>query len=176
MSETKLGSIINGSAERDAIHVAIAPIIAAETLEPGEHVGLLPNGCAASHVQHIGVVDPFLKKEVMRGQKFWLILYPQTITNLRHDWKHPSFAEPSSVSATGEQSESEQYLRRFAEQVGITFEKLIEASTRFQSDYETLDHPTDQYEWDIPEEFWHHWAKFTGKITNSSETFFTCCP
>ena len=35
MNEIKLGKLIDGPAERDAIHIAIAPVVANERLKPG---------------------------------------------------------------------------------------------------------------------------------------------
>jgi hypothetical protein len=76
---------------RDAIHIAIAPVIASGELRPGQHVGPLPDQRFGVVDKPIGIVDPFLLEPVKDGQPFWLCLYPYTITSLRHVWTHPSF-------------------------------------------------------------------------------------
>lgn len=80
-------------ARRDAIHFAVAPVIAGELLEPGQHVGMVDGKFywSVNDEQKIGVVDPFLKESVERGHRFWLMLYPNTVTSLRHVWEHPAF-------------------------------------------------------------------------------------
>ena len=85
-----VGELIDTEARRDAIHVAVAPVEAAEDLLPGQHVGLLA-GRASGGIEPVGVVDPFLKAVVRQGQRFWLFLYPNTVTSLRHVWTHPAF-------------------------------------------------------------------------------------
>src|SRR5262245_55868441 len=94
----KLGEIINplDNPQKDAIHIAIAPVVAGcNGLKPGEHITLDKDGSATREGlllnQAIGIVDPFLKEEVLIGQTFWVFLYPKTVTNIRHDWTHPAF-------------------------------------------------------------------------------------
>lgn len=87
----KVGQLVEGEAFRDAIHVAVAPVVAACRLERGAHVGLGPDGRAAPSSQPIGIVDPFLEEDVQPGQRFWLFIYPNTVTSLRHAWTHPAF-------------------------------------------------------------------------------------
>ena len=89
-----LGKLIEGVAFRDAIHIAVYPAIAGEDLEPGERVGFLDDGlmyCHADDSKNIGIVDPFLHQGVGEGYKFWLCLFPNTVTSLRHVWTHPAF-------------------------------------------------------------------------------------
>lgn len=93
MDTLKLGQIITDAQQKDAVHIAVAPVNAAETLNPGDHVGVR-DGKAYEKSKHIGVVDPFLKRPVVIGETFWLFLYPSTVTGLRHEWQHPAFPEP----------------------------------------------------------------------------------
>ncbi len=86
-----VGQLITDDAYRDAIHIAIIPMTAREELNPGQHVGMINNEAYGHHPEPLGVVDPFLDRAVNPGQRFWLFLYPNTITNLRHVWTHPSF-------------------------------------------------------------------------------------
>lgn len=98
-----LGTIINAGEKRDAIHLAVEPVIAGEDLFPGEHIGLV-DGNAFRHngdsldskIKLLGIVDPFLDMPVAKGERFWLIVYPRQITSLRHVWAHPDFA-PAEV-------------------------------------------------------------------------------
>ncbi|MFO0822607.1 MAG: hypothetical protein U0792_05710 [Gemmataceae bacterium] len=50
----------------------------------------------------VGIVDPFLREAVRPGQRFWLFMYPNTVTTLRHEWTHPAYATTSTqeVNAT----------------------------------------------------------------------------
>ena len=92
----KLGQLVPvGENRRDAVHIAIAPVTADQDLIVGSHVGLKPGttdlvGYFPSTA--VGIVDPFLTERVVKkGQRFWLFLYPGTVTSLRHVWTHPAF-------------------------------------------------------------------------------------
>lgn len=86
-----LGGTPPDDARRDAVHVAVAPVIAGDLLFPGDEVGPLSDGTFGKATNPIGVVDPFLRGPILGGDRFWLLLFPGTITSLRHVWTHPAF-------------------------------------------------------------------------------------
>lgn len=82
---TDLGKLVpEHEHRRDAVHVAVAPVTAPERLDPGQHVCL--NGNPHPYSEHVGIVDPFLLSPVEKGERFWLCLYPNTVTGIRHVW------------------------------------------------------------------------------------------
>lgn len=104
----QLGQLItDGELQRDAVHIAVAPVTAAVELRPGQHVGLIRRYGALTlagpdAARLIGIVDPLLPEVVRPGQRFWLWLYPGSITRLRHIWSHPEFtAAAYALSSTG---------------------------------------------------------------------------
>lgn len=108
MSEVNLGALVTDElAERDAVHVAIWPATAGEDLRAGDRVGFI--GYEAKMGKDapalIGVVDPFLPSPVLKDQRFWLCLFPNTITSLRHDWSHPAFEKETAQRLVKEESE-----------------------------------------------------------------------
>lgn len=170
MSELNIGKIIDGDAARDAIHIAVAPVVAGEALEPGTHVALDENGTAVSYkTKPIGIVDPFLANAVVKGQKFYLFLYPRTVTNLRHEWSHAAFRqEPSTASV------SMGWLLRFAELHQMAYCDMMAAVKEFVDG--GCDEPTienDFRDWETPPEFWIHYEAVTGK--KGEGDFFGCC-
>jgi hypothetical protein len=91
-----LGTIIDDTQKRDAIHLAVEPVQADEKLYPGQHIGLKHNGKAGITGIPSGIVDPFLSGPVFPDQWFWLVVFPRKITSLRHVWTHPAFDEKKS--------------------------------------------------------------------------------
>lgn len=84
----ELGKLVSENEHRrDAIHIAMAPVTAPTQLVPGQHVDANGNPDG----KHVGIVDPFLTKPIKAGERFWLCLYPDTVTGIRHIWSHPAF-------------------------------------------------------------------------------------
>lgn len=94
---------LNENEARDAIHLAVEPVVAGMLLTAGKHIGFDENGLAVTqeiasykkikNFKLLGIVDPFVKGEVQPGDRFWLVVYPRQIKSLRHVWEHPDFPE-----------------------------------------------------------------------------------
>lgn len=185
MSDVKLGSILSGTEQRDAIHIAIAPVIAASTLYPGASIGfvagstdtvmMVPEGPTA-----LGIVDPFLKTRVMEGERCWMFLYPQTITSLRHDWTHPAFVEsvdPLKPSGANLRIASIHWLEDFAKEVGVSYSELMAAAQDWlqRGKYYTLGWDTPEVVYRKKEEMWMHYQIVTDTyVEDRTDTFFSC--
>ena len=87
-----LGTVIDHTGTRDAIHLAVISMVAGENLNAGNHVKVIGDKAYyCSRNFGFGIVDPFLTVPVARGEKFWLVVYPRQITSLMHVWEHPNF-------------------------------------------------------------------------------------
>ena len=106
-----VGNLIGPDARRDAIHFALAPMRAGMILAPGDRVGVRDGDASTKVTPHVGIVDPFLNVAVKEGERFWLFLFPNTITSMRHEWSHPAFPpeNPSDV-----QREAREWIRTYA--------------------------------------------------------------
>jgi hypothetical protein len=173
MSSEKLGTKIDSSHERDAVHVAIAPIEALVSLNPGQHVGL-SHGKADPNAEPIGVVDPFLTERVHSGEWFWLCLYPQTVTGMRHQWQHPAFGAQARVR---DLVASQDWLKNFAATHDCPdYETLLAVATgqyvapidegygpqAYHNDGEYIIMYGRDAHSEIPAEFWDHIETVTG--------------
>lgn len=173
-----LGKLIADSSERDAVHIAVAPICARDRLAPGQHVGIGDDGMATGAVDFddlVGIVDPFLPAPVFKGERFWLFLYPGSITSLRHDWTHPAFSPVRT--AFNEKASSEAWLKGYANDMGLSVGAVIEAARGYLMDgsYYTFSHDTPGRANTEAAEFWRHYQIITGEqVENHEATFFTC--
>lgn len=189
----ELGKLITKQEHRDATHIAICPVIAREKLKPGQHV-LLVEGSTMEVVGSetkaavglpIGIVDPFLKQTVQPGQSFWLFLYPNTVTSLRHEWEHPLFKqqteEDRAVSKLEKQKkEAVEWLTNFAYKLEMSYDDLMSAAETYikTNEYYCLEFDTPGFVYDEAKEMWGHIATATTNpfdIPNDrEETFFRC--
>ena len=185
MPEPKLGKLLIGGEQRDATHVAIAPVIADENLNPGERVVLNSPGRVAVCLDGnpIGIVDPFLTETVRKGERFYLWLMPKTVTGMRHAWSHPDFGDESddlaSLFEDRSKEESEKWLRDYCNDNYMDYSDLIKAIDNDQiNDYGDGDTYLTLYGSDasgtIPDELWEHAETVLDRPLLQKAKYFTC--
>ena len=176
MSDTLqlLGKLVEGNPGRDAVHIAVIAVTCKKKVAPGDHVKLVEGTTneviklSGENETH-GIVDPYLRMHfVPAGQKFWLFLYPQTITSLRHEWTHPAFAfeEETATDYVVQKDEivrSRKWLEEEAKTVlEMTYNELVRAARDYATNgdchclpFDTPDECQSSY-W--KEELWKHLA------------------
>lgn len=199
-ADLNLGSLIapsNTEAVRDAIHVAIAPVYAAERIAPGAHIqldkktGMAKNYGGGKSVGAVGIADPFLQQYIMPGERFWLFLYPNTVTSLRHHWSHPVFDKLDQLAsekkveekkmeelaaAPSKQAIAIAQIQSIADGLDIGYDSLMEAAESYLNCGEYLC-DGGRYEGTyLPDAFWDHYEVVTGKKVDSNDrgSFFSC--
>ena len=170
-----LGTIISEGEKRDAIHLAVEPAVAAHQLRPGDDVGFLENGEVGACENPLGIVDPFLKATVKKGQRFWLIVYPRQITSLRHVWSHPSFPDELG-GPPSPRNVSEKWIRNYADSIPVKYEDLLmHAHEWVESGEYWCEGGRFEGEF-LNQDFWDHYENVAGVDveTNKRGSFFTC--
>lgn len=169
-----LGTIIDETEKRDAIHLAVAPVIATQKLFPGQDVGLVEGGAGVC-ARPLGIVDPFLKEPVYPGQHFWLVVYPRKINSLRHVWEHPDFPEEVSVTESKHNlNESKEYIENLASSFDLTYEELMNGAKEFIEHGDYLTGESEMEGSSTPDEFWTHYEIVTGEKVGNQGNFFSC--
>lgn len=174
MSDVVLGRVPPANSERDAIHVAVIPMRASETLRAGQRVGVLGDQLAGPSNKTTGIVDPFLTGVIAKDSWFWMALLPGTVTGMRHEWQHPAFPVPRPPAFEDMDAE-----RLFAESVaaqcGKTLAALMEDAEMFvdtgEYEYDNSERYKQVEDW---ERFWRYFTKVTGKETKQDWAPYTC--
>lgn len=191
--DLNLGKIITTQQKRDALHIAVIPVVAANSLFPGDKVALVPGTInrvlAAFAADSIGVIDPFLTQIVAPGQTCWLYLNPGSITSLRHDWTHPAFESVEAVEeAKPDRAASEAWLRNFCDSAdcpgfdavmqGIQGNFENESPEYYSSggfiDSDCLHFSGRDAHGEIPPEFWTHAEIYLGMKLQCKPPYFSC--
>lgn len=196
-----MGSILPDDAGgRDAVHVAVVSAVSDVALRPGQDIGVehvegqrdVRAHAVSSTRAGVGKVDPYLTANVKPGQRFWLYLYPRSITGLNHNWSHPAFPDVSTKAPggiyvnPGAVLASEQWIRRYAEGIGDDYESLMAGADTWanssdkwgeyyygpdQGGYHGLFEGVSTHP-----EFWDHYERIRGVKLDpeKKESFFTC--
>lgn len=170
---------------KDAIHVAIVSVRAAEMLTPGQRCSMNEFSEAVANEKGEGVVDPFLRGNVSRGENFQLLLDQTEIPNVRHVWEHPkvSFAAPTRPPVMNRTIENA------AKLFGVTYQQIMNdaafvvdrdrhatySGTLSPEDFKKLLIDIEEGDADFETgDFWSEWADETGhEFYNSGSD---CCP
>lgn len=128
-----IGKKLIGGEQRDAIHIAIMPVVCGEDhLSAGDEVGLVygtknvvkRKNSIYGHAT-LGVIDPFLGGDiesgmVRKGDVVWCFLKPGTITGLRHEWTRPDVDDQQPPK-----NGHEEWLRKFADSWNFDYDDMI---------------------------------------------------
>lgn len=180
MSDLNLNELPGTDAVRDAIHVAVIPLIAGEDLYESRVQLKIGTKNVALRVkddyggESIGVVNPWhpvadgdCGAVVRKGETFYCLLNPGTVTGMRHHFVHPAFDDESVVV-----DDSELWLRQFAQEWSFDFDELIKVGVNVQNatedwqywitacgvDLHSRGELGDDYDL-----FWYHLERHTGK-------------
>jgi hypothetical protein len=181
----KLGNLIDEPVGRDAIHIAIAPVTAGTALNPGDRIGFsdLAHTVKIKKKDAIGIVDPFLTHAVKKGDMFYMFLFPNTITSLRHEWLHPAFEKEDALAETEKtfialqgDPVAEKWITDFAEKVNCTYSEMLEAAESYLLTGDYLCKGGDLEGEYVPDEFWNMYERIkrTTVKENDRNSFFTC--
>ncbi len=169
MIDLNIGQFITAPQERDAIHVAVAPVSAQYELKPGQHIGLNEDGEASTEAKPlIGIVDPFICGVVPPKTQFWMFLYPNTITSLRHDWSHPAF--PAAVESSVDSRLARSTLESFGSRNDMTLEETINALRQMEEDGSVY----GEINGEIPESAWDAYEVIVGHRVAYRAEYFNC--
>lgn len=174
-----LGKLVPDSiTERDAIHFAVIPVQAGCRLSPGQNIGKLADGRFGPNApNNIGIVDPFFQGRISEDERFYLFLYPNTITGLRHVWSHPAFpaelATPTVAEVTSHEA-SEAWLRGYCDSRGdFSYETLLYSVDDWGGDDYLVIRGSDA-SGDIPPEVFKHLEVVLGRQFSRPPTYYSC--
>lgn len=181
-NEPRVGKLIQGPACRDAIHVAIVPLVAGEILRRGYCVKLAQDSqeivvyTGFDDEEALGVVDPFLDRTLVQiGERFWCFLIPGTVTGMRHHWSHPAFDQEAT-------SVHERWLKEFCNRCHFDYQEVIKeamsGSREICIEADGVDiHSSGELVCGEEELFWEHLEGLTGKTFDASmrdQTVWSC--
>lgn len=183
-----LGTLpIPDNSGRDAIHLAVEPVVAGWHMLPGQ-LAKIEDGEAvgATRDDATGIVDPFIAGSVQPGQRFWFVVLPRTITSLRHVWNHPAFPEEASYHADADEhyvtdkAASEAWMRKWAvKHIGDGYYGDGRVSDEdayafaIKAGKENHIGPYESARDHIDNKWWGHWETITGK-RGDRDTYFSC--
>jgi hypothetical protein len=160
---------------KDAIHVAIVSVRAAQLIEPGQRCGLNQYNEAVPDSKGPGVANPFAKQRYVRGEVLWLLMDQKEIPNVQHMWAHPTIAFDAPTRLVKGNSTIEHYANAF----GVTYEQLMEACENVVEGKSTVYRGTkteDEVE-EVQGDCYDLWSEWSSETGHEFEDYGSaCCP
>jgi len=179
-----LGTIIGPGEKRDAIHLAVEPVVAGEGLAPGDHIEVKDGvATAVDPGQGLGIVDPFLPRRVKKGERFWFVMYPRMVHSLRHVWTHPSFPDEPVAAASDVlpgpppdvRARAERQLRDMIAGLDCpSYDVVIQKALAGDMDDEYFHFDGYDAHGEIPPGFWELVEIVIGRPVAARPTYFSC--
>jgi len=173
-----IGQLVGHTGIRDAIHCPIISAVAKMNLNVGTPVSILETGEAEQSDLYscVGIVDPFLRGFVQKGEQFWVWVRPGSISSLTHQWTHKRIPEFAAVVPDKEKARVR--LQEFAEgPLHVSLEEMLATieACRGDTDNALYDHGYESL--GVYAGFWDDYELYTGKPDPNKEGwfyFFTC--
>lgn len=176
-----LGTIIDDTQKRDAIHLAVLPVVAGARLKPGQSITVTEGIATPDKEGGLGIVDPFLGAPAMPGERFWMVLRPRLVTSLRHVWSHSAFPDEAGTRTAPQlpdfaKLKAQAVIEEVAEECDTDVETLMYGARSYLKHGDYL---CEGGKWDgvsLPERFWPAYEIVTGdEVPNSDRgSFFSC--
>jgi hypothetical protein len=176
-----IGQVVYHFGVRDAAHTPIISAIATADMYTGAWVSIGPEMKATMVDKHsakaVGIVDPYLLRQVKEGECFWVHLKPGSISTLSHVWTHRRI--PDIAATIPDKEQARQRLEDFANgPLHVSLENMLETIESCRNGGDPLyDHGYESLgEYDG---FWDDYVLFTGLTDPNKESkygfyFFTC--
>jgi hypothetical protein len=183
MIQNNIGHILDDSSVRDAIHIAVAPVTATCTMKPGQHIGFVTpddfERVSTKTAKFLGIVDPFLLNDVRVGQRFFMFLMPNTITDQVHHWAHPDFDHAVALQVKDKLlgvNVSRDWMHEFCGEYDVDYDEVMNGAHDYLLSGDYLDLGTAFDGVSTPPEFWHHYSRLSGKEVpeDKKDNFFSC--
>lgn len=174
-----IGQLVGHAGVRDAIHCPIISAVAKMNLNVGTPVTILETGEAEQSdlMTCVGIVDPFLRRYVQKGEQFWVWVRPGSIATLAHRWTHKRI--PDLAEIVPDKEKARVRLEEFAEtSLYVSLSEMLSAieACRRDSDNALYNHGYEGL--GVYDGFWEDYALFTGNPDPNKEEgyfyFFTC--
>jgi hypothetical protein len=171
---------LDATTQRDAIHIAVAPLVAGQYLWHGKvRISELDGRAYRAEdddLTAVGVVDPFITDAVAEGDRFFVFLFPNTITDIKHTWTHPAFmprVEEDEEDPIRQIAKEE--LTAIAKDCGMSYNEMIRAVERYIDTGNCVETEGSGFRDNIDDEekFWRLILLLTGRRGDGE--LFACC-